>query len=67
MTAIAEPALGNFLIVNVLKTFALRPCSSEEWRSILHNLKDLLTFEDALETCFHALFSLIEEELRGND
>ncbi|MFT7618051.1 MAG: hypothetical protein ACI97A_001690 [Planctomycetota bacterium] len=56
MAAIAEAALGYFLIVNVFEPFTLSPRTSEERRSVLHDLKDLLAFKDTLETCFHALF-----------
>ena len=56
LTAIPEAALGYFLIVDVFETLTLSPSTSEERCSVLHDLKDFLTFEDALETCFHALF-----------
>lgn len=67
MAAIAESALGDFLVVDVFKTFTLSPRAGKERRRVLYDLKDLLAFKDALETCFHALFPLKEEELRGTD
>ena len=56
MTTVTKTALGDLLVVDVLEAFALGPSTCEERCCVLHYLKDLLTFEDALKSCFHAQF-----------